>query len=225
MKQSYIAIIFGALVVVVGAALSMPSCGHDQKLVGLQIQPATFTFLEPYSPPPAINSTAQYTVTGTYIHPPATMDVTSQATWKVDYGIVTLSSPGLYTPAPGYCGVANISASVPEGTGGASNVMIAYATVTVDDPTRVNCPGYGSEATLSVQVSGPGTVTSTVGGIDCPSQCIAPFAVGASVGLTAAPNAGYTVTWSSACTSESGNDCSVTVPAGGANVLATFNPQ
>jgi hypothetical protein len=30
------------------------------------------------------------------------------------------------------------------------------------------------------------------------------------------------VTWSSACTSSSGNNCSVTIPSGGANVLATF---
>ena len=224
MKRSYIGLALGALVAV-GAVLSLPSCGHDQKLVSMTITPSTFTFLEPYFPPPATNITEQYTATGTYIHPPATMDVTSQATWKIDDGVVTMSSPGLFTAAPGFCGGGNISASVPEGTGGASNIVIAYATVTVDDPIVVNCPGYGSEVELSVQVSGPGTVTSTVGGIDCPAQCIAPFAVGASVGLTAVPNTGYTVTWSSACTSESGNDCSVTIPAGGANVLATFNPQ
>lgn len=221
MKQKYIGLAMGA-VIAVGAALSLPSCGHDQKLVSLTITPATFTFLEPYSPPPATNITEQYTATATYIHPPATKDVTTQATWKVDDGVVTMSSPGLFTAAPNYCGGGNISASVPEGTGGSSNTVTAYATVTVDNPTVVNCPGYGSAVTLSVQVSGPGTVTSTTGGINCPGQCIATVSVGASVGLTAIPQGGSTVTWSSACTSSSGNNCSVTIPAGGADVLATF---
>jgi Divergent InlB B-repeat domain len=217
MKQRYIGLALGA-VIAVGAALSLPSCGHDQKLVSVTITPATFTFLEPY--PTA--GTEQYTATATYIHPPATKDVTSQATWKIDDGVVTMSTPGLFTPAQGYCGGGNISASVPEGTGGSSNIVTAYATVTVDDPTVVNCPGYGSAVTLSVQVSGPGTVTSTTGGINCPGQCIATVSVGASVGLTAIPQGGSTVTWSSACTSSSGNNCSVTIPAGGADVLATF---
>jgi hypothetical protein len=221
MKRSYIGLALGALVAV-GAVLSLPSCGHDQKLVSLEIQPGTFTFLEPYSPPPATNVMEQYSAIGTYIHPPATKDVTSQATWKIDDGVVTMSTPGLFTAAPDYCGGGNISATVPEGTGGASNVLIAYATVTVDNPVVVNCPGYGTEVELSVQVSGPGTVISTTGTINCPPECITPVAVGASVGLTAEPQAGFTVMWSSACTSESGNDCSVTIPTGGANVLATF---
>lgn len=224
MKRSYIGLALAALVAV-GAVLSLPSCGHDQKLVSLEIQPGTFTFLEPYSPPPATNVMEQYTAIGTYIHPPATKDVTNQATWKIDDGVVTMSTPGLFTAAPDYCGGGNISATVPEGTGGASNVLIAYATVTVDNPLVVNCPGYGTEVELSVQVTGPGTVTSTIGGINCPAQCITPVTVGESVGLTAAPDTGYQVTWSSACTSISGNDCSVTIPAGGANVLATFTPQ
>jgi Divergent InlB B-repeat domain len=219
MKPSCIGIALCALLAV-GAALSLPSCGHDQKLVSLEIQPGAFTFLEPYP-----TGTEQYTAIGTYIHPPATMDVTNQATWKIDDGVVTMATSGLFTPAAGYCGGGNISASVPEGTGGASNVVIGYATVTVDNPTQVNCPGYGTEVELSVQVSGHGTVTSTTGNINCPPACIAPFAVGASVGLTAEPQSGYVVTWSSACTSSSGNNCSVTIPTGGANVLATFQPQ
>ena len=221
MKRSYIGLALGALVAV-GAVLSLPSCGHDQKLVSLEIQPGTFTFLEPYSPPPATNVMEQYSAIGTYIHPPATKDVTSQATWKIDDGVVTMSTPGLFTAAPDYCGGGNISATVPEGTGGASNVLIAYATVTVDNPLVADCPGYGTEVELSVQVTGPGTVISTTGTINCPPECITPVAVGASVGLTAEPQSGYMVTWSSACTSESGNNCSVTIPTGGANVLATF---
>src|ERR1022692_1699804 len=101
MKRSYIGLALGVLVAV-GAALSLPSCGHDQKLVSLEIQPATFTFLEPYP----TTGTEQYTAIGTYIHPPTTMDVTNQATWKIDDGVVTMTTPGLFTPSPARCSLA-----------------------------------------------------------------------------------------------------------------------
>src|SRR5271167_1128125 len=117
MKRSYIGLAFGALVAL-GGVLSLPSCGHDKKLVSLTITPTTSTFLEPGFIPPPPNPTQQYTAIATYIHPPATMDVTSQATWTVDNGVATVTSPGLITatppPAgsppgtPGPCGVADI---------------------------------------------------------------------------------------------------------------------
>jgi hypothetical protein len=219
MKQRYIGLALGALVAL-GAVLSLPSCGHDQKLVSLQIQPASFTFLEPYP-----TGTEQYTVIGTYIHPPATMDVTSQATWKIDDGVVTMSTPGLFTPAPPPagsseppCGGGNISASVPEGTGGSSNIVIAYATVTVDNPSQITCPGGGTVATLSVGVVGSGTVTSLPAGINCPGACVATYNVNSSVLLTAN---GPPMTWQN-CPQASGNQCSVTIPTGGVAVIATF---
>jgi len=226
MRRSYIGLALGALVAV-GAMLSLPSCGHDQKLVSLEIQPATFTFLDPYSPPPAINVTEQYTAIGTYIHPPATMDVTNQATWKIDDGVVTMSTPGLFTAAPGYCGGGNISASVPEGTGGSGNIVIAYATVTVDNPVIPTCPGGNTEATLAVQISPnmSGTVSSNVDDINCPPSCIATVTVGASVALTAAPLQGYSFLMWTGCTTTNGNICIVTVPAGGVDVVATFEPS
>jgi hypothetical protein len=218
MKRSYIGLALGALVSV-GAVLSLPSCGHDQKLVSLAIQPAAFTFLTPDTA-----GTEQFTATGTYIHPPATKDVTSQATWKVDDGVVTMNA-GLVSPAPGFCGGGTISASLPEGTGGASNIVIGYATVTVDDPTNPLCPGGGTQATLSVQVSpvGFGTVTSLTGGINCPpGPCIAVFPVGASVGLIATPLSPHSFLNWTGCTTSSTNNCTVSIPTGGANVVATF---
>jgi len=220
MKRSYIALALGALVTV-GAVLSLPSCGHSQKLVSLEIQPATFTFLEPYP----TTGTEQYTAIGTYIHPPATMNVTNQATWKIDDGVVTLTAPGLFTPAPGFCGGGNISATVPEGTGGASNIMIAYATVTVNNPAVATCPGGNTEATLSVQITPNmgGTVTSLSYGINCPSvTCIAVVTVGASVALTATPASGYSFLMWTGCTTTSGNVCTVTIPVGGVGLVATF---
>jgi hypothetical protein len=214
MKGSYIGLGLGALIAI-GAALSLPSCGHDQKLVSLQVQPASFTFLTPDT-----SAAEQYTAIGTYIHPPATKDVTSQATWAIDDNVVSIKG-GLVSPLGG-CGGGNVSATMPEGTGGASNIVIGYATVTVNNPADPTCPGGGTEATLGVNVVGPGTVTSLTGGISCPTQCISAFAVGASVGLTATPAAGHSFfTWTG-CTSSSGATCTVTIPVGGANVAATF---
>ena len=230
MQRSYIGLALGALVMV-GAVLSLPSCGHDQKLVTLTITPTTSTFLEPGFIPPPPNPTQQYTAIATYIHPPATKDVTSQATWKIDNGVATLSSPGLFTATPppagsppgtrGPCGVADISASVPEGTGGSGNVVIALATVTVDDPANILCPGGGRLATLSVGVVGTGRVTSLPAAISCTATggtCVATYSVGASVLLTASQ---VPVVWGN-CPGATGDTCAVTIPTGGAAVTATF---
>jgi hypothetical protein len=221
MKRSFIGLALGALVAL-GAVLSLPSCGHDQKLVSLQIQPQSFTFLTPAG-------SEQFTAIATYIHPPATKDVTSQATWKVDDGVVAMNA-GLVTPSPSLgCGGGTIFATLPEGTGGSSNIVIGVATVTVDNPEVTTCPGGNTEATLSVQVSPTtdGMVTSLTYGINCPSvSCIAVVPVGASVALTAAPAPGKSFLSWTGCTSTSGaggDACTITVPVGGAGLVATFN--
>src|ERR1035441_8393717 len=99
MKVGSIGLALAALVTL-GAVLSLPSCGHDQKVVSLTITPTTSTFLEPGFIPPPPNPTQQYVATATYIHPPATMDVTSQATWAIDNDVATMSSPGLFNATP-----------------------------------------------------------------------------------------------------------------------------
>jgi hypothetical protein len=210
MKRSYIGFALSALVAL-GVALSLPSCGHDQKLVSIAITPQAFTFLTQAG-------TEQYTATGTYIHPPATKDVTAQATWKVDDGIVHMNA-GLAAPDPMLgCGGGTISATLPEGTGGAGNIMTGYATVTVDNPADPLCPGGGRLATLAVGVVGFGTVTSNPAAISCPGTCVATYSVGASVLLTASP---VTVTWGN-CPGFSSNTCPVMIPTGGTAVTATF---
>jgi hypothetical protein len=216
MKHRYVGLALGTLIVV-GAALALPSCGHDQKLVSMQISPSTYTFLFPTP-----SASEQYTAVANYIHPPATKDVTSQATWSVDNGVVTING-GLVSPANTTgCGGATISAMVPEGTGGASNIVVAYATTTVDNPAILQCPGGGTVATLSVGVVGTGLVTSTPGGISCPSTCIASYDVGASVLLTA--SGGSFTGWSPTCIAQTPTtpQCTVTIPAGGAAVSASF---
>ncbi len=216
MKRSYIGLAMGALVTV-GAVLSLPSCGHDQKLVSLQIQPTTFTFLTPDT-----TAKEQFTAIATYIHPPATKDITKQVTWSVDFANVVTMNQGLVSPyGSGGCGGVDITATAPEGTGGSGNIVVAVATATVDDPSNIICPGGGKVATLAVGVVGAGTVTSLPTAISCTATggtCISTYSVGASVLLTASAT---NVVWGN-CPASSGNTCVVIIPTGGTAVSATF---
>jgi len=187
---------------------------HDLKLVSITVQPPTGTFLTP-----DVNSQIVFTALGNYIHPPDTRDITDKVTWKTDVPQLIQIDGGVVSPKGG-CGGANISASLQD----KGNLVIAYATVTVNDPTNPVCPGGGTEATLSVSVNPIdfGTVTSLTGGISCPTQCIAVFPVGSSVGLTATPTGNHGFLNWTGCTQFSGNTCTVTIPVGGASVTATF---
>jgi hypothetical protein len=223
MKRSYIGLALG-LLVVVGGVLSLPSCGHDQKLVSLAVTPASpgFTF-----PVPTKGATGQYTAIATYIHPPATKDVTGQATWEVDDQVVSINA-GLVT-TNGNCGSADVSATMPEGTGGASNIVVGYSFVTVENTADPHCPGGSAtngELVVTPAGAGVGTVTSQPGGISCPgTTCGAQFPTGDLVTLTAAPGANSSFGGWQGCTAGSiPNQCPVTiVGAGIVSVTATFN--
>ncbi len=66
-------------------------------------------------------------------------------------------------------------------------------------------------ATLHVQVSGSGTVTSSPDGIDCPSACSESFDSGMRVALTAHPAAGESfLGWGGGC-SGSSSTCTLTM--------------
>jgi hypothetical protein len=222
MKRSYIGLALGALVAV-GAALSLPSCGHDQKLVSLAVHPASpgFTF-----PVPNAGATGQYTAIASYIHPPATKDVTSQATWAVDDQVVSINA-GLVT-TNGSCGSADVSATMPEGTGGASNIVVGYSFVTVQDTSNPHCPGgSASNGELLVTIVGVGTVTSQPGGINCPAAtCNAQFpTLDSPVTLTATPGQNSTFgNWSGCTVGSVPNQCFATIVGNGiVGVTATFN--
>ena len=206
----------GMLLVAVGSLLS---CGHEQRLTAITIHPASATFLgnDP-------KGQIVYTARGSYIHPPQDKDITTLVTWSTDIPQLVTVNGGVVSPqAGGVCGVADISASLVDH----GFMVVGYATVTVNDPTNAICPGGGTEGALTVTLAGPiggGTVASVPGGINCPSQsCAAVFSVGSVVGLIATPAANHSFTGWTGCTSFTGNNCSVTVPAGGVNVTATFN--
>ena len=230
MKRRYFGLAMGALLVV-GAVLSLPSCGHDQKLQSIAVQPQSFIFLENIK-----GSTASFKAYGTYIHPPAQKDITAEVTWNVDVpGVVTIASgstDGGTVTTQGSCGISDISATAPEGTGGAQNIVVGYGSVTVNDPTDPICPGGSStngELVVTPSGTGTGTVASQPGGINCPgTACGAQFPAGDIVTLTAAPGTGSTFTSWTGCTASKTNpeQCPVTIPGGGVvNVTATFTAQ
>jgi len=224
MKRSYFGLAMGTLVMV-GAMLSLPSCGHDKKLVSLAIQPATVTYQTPQSVPAVLKAF------GTYIHPPSTEDITSQVAWATDVPkmlVLTALSDGEQVGPNGVCGIADVSATAPEGTGGAGNIIVGYATMTIDG-SQPTCPGATSsdgEVVVTPAGTGVGTVVSLPTGITCPgTACGALFTPG-SVTLNATAGANSTFGGWQGCPSPNGNQCAVTVTAGDlVNVIATFTTQ
>jgi hypothetical protein len=95
----------------------------------------------------------------------------------------------------------------------------AGCTVTMNSPQSVTAT-FVQVFTLSVTVSGSGSVTSSPTGVTCPSTCSASFNAGTAVTLTATPANGFGFSgWSGAC-SGVGN-CVVTMNAA-QSVTATF---
>jgi List-Bact-rpt repeat protein len=208
---------YSLVAIMVLTAMNFVSCGHERKLVAISIQPPAATFLTPDPSGQII-----FTALGTFIHPPDTRDITSQVTWQTDVPQLITISGGVVSPNSG-CGIADISASLKDH----GNLVIGFATVTVDDPTNPICPG-GSQSkgvvTVALQGTGTGTVTSSPGGINCPTgACGAQFNVGDTIVLTATPNAGSTFGSWTGCTSANGNTCSVLVQIGNTNTVAIFN--
>lgn len=78
--------------------------------------------------------------------------------------------------------------------------------------------------TLTVGVTGSGSVTSSPAGISCPGTCSASFPNGTAVTLTPAAGAGSTFTgWSNGCTGTGTGACVVTLNAN-ATVNEAFTP-
>lgn len=230
MKRKYFGLAMGAMMLS-GAILSLPSCGHDQKLQSIAVQPQSYTFLQNIP-----GSTATFKAYGTYIHPPAQKDITAEVTWAADVsGVVTIASGstnGGTVTTSGGCGISDISATAPEGTGGAENIVVGYGSVTVNDPTNPLCPGGSNtngELVVTPSGTGTGSVASQPGGINCPgTACGAQFPAGDVVTLTESPGASSTFGGWSGCSKSQTNpaQCSLTIPGGGVvNVVATFTAE
>jgi hypothetical protein len=223
-----------ALVVVAGVLLTVSSCGRDQQLVSIQVQPGTETFGE--SNIPVIQDAGlqvQLRALGTYIHPPVTKDITSEVTWSSnDTQMMTVSSTGLLTATGDSCGATLVSATLTTNTssGGLSSsgaLVTGYMTGNVVCFTGTGSGGSGSGLvlTLTFAGNGSGNVTSNPSGLSCTSAapCLGQFATGSTVMLTGTPTGSSTsVSWLGCDTPTTTNPCSVTMNAN-RTVTATFN--
>lgn len=87
--------------------------------------------------------------------------------------------------------------------------------VTMEGPLEITATFQDASALTVTPPGASGSVTSDVGGINCPGTCAASFVTSAAtpVSLTAAANAGFAfVSWSG-CDSVAGNVCNVTMNA------------
>jgi GH25 family lysozyme M1 (1,4-beta-N-acetylmuramidase) len=81
---------------------------------------------------------------------------------------------------------------------------------------------FGYPLTVTRAGPGAGTVTSSPGGVDCPSACSRAFAAGATVSLAASPDAASEFdSWGGACSGFDPTSCSVLLDRP-RNVTATF---
>lgn len=102
-------------------------------------------------------------------------------------------------------------------------MRIAVVTLLLLPAFASGAGGTGGVATLHVQVTGNGTVTSSPPGINCPTECADQFDSGSRVVLTAHPGAGESfLGWGGAC-SGSAQTCTVVMDVE-KNVAAKFTP-
>lgn len=128
------------VVLVCCAVIMVPSCGHDQQLVSIDVEPTTETFGSAKTPvilDAGLN--AQLRALGTYIHPPVTKDITTQVTWASNTpSVATVDSTGLLTAAGVDCGGSIISATVKTNKS-AGNLSSSGAIVTGTMQASVVC--------------------------------------------------------------------------------------
>lgn len=222
-----------ALMIVAGVLLSVSSCGRDQQLVSIEVQPAVETF-GASNIPVAANAglQVQLKALGTYIHPPVTKDITNQVTWTSNTPqMVTASSTGLITATGNSCGGTLVSATFKTNTS-AGGLSSSGAIVTGTMTANVICfsgNGGGTNPALTVTFNGAGfgTVTSSPAGLalpcTAPTPCIGQFGANTTVTVTATPSGASTFgNWAGCDSQASINPCSVTM-TGNRTVTVTFN--
>lgn len=134
MKRMWL--VFGVSLAVI---LSQPGCSTGQQLVSIDVTPSAIIFGSACAPGDTNCGGVFLTATGTYTHPPATKNITTQVTWTSAIPeVVTVNSSGMLT-AGAVCGVATVTASDTTDTPHDS-VITGKATVTVDGPATDNCP-------------------------------------------------------------------------------------
>ncbi|HXS51770.1 MAG TPA: glycosyltransferase [Usitatibacter sp.] len=131
-------------------------------------------------------------------------------------------SPGSFQPLTGRsaCTPAGAGFFVP--TSGATGET-ACAAGTTSSPGATQCVTAQFALSIAKSGTGTGTVTSAPAGISCGSACLASFDTGASVALTATPDASSIFSgWGGACSGSAA--CNVTMDSA-KSVTADFEPS
>lgn len=130
MKRKNIALTLCSLVIF----LFVLGCGHEQQLVSIAVSPGSGG-----AGPLGAVIPVQYTAIGTYIHPPKTVDLTSQVKWTSSVAdVATINSSGLVVPTGIACGSTTITATAEAGAG--AGIVTGKALFTVIDPNVAGCP-------------------------------------------------------------------------------------
>lgn len=220
---------FAIVVVAVLCVIGLSSCGHDQQLVSIDLQPGVETFGATNIPvTDDAGLQVQVKAMGNYIHPPVTKDITDQAVWASNTPqMVTVNSTGQITATGNFCGSTLITATVTTNKS-AGGISSSGAEVVGKMFANVICftgAGGGSQPVLAVNLTGTGTVTSSPLGISCPSSCNANFPSGTAITLTATPTGGATTASWLGCNSvsSSGLVCTITSLTSNLIVTVTFS--
>lgn len=227
--------LFGLVVtIVIGAfLLSLFSCGHDQQLQSITIQPASETFGAANIPVIAnAGAQVQLRALGSYIHPPVTKDITSKVTWSSNTPqMMTVNSSGLLTVTGLACGATLVSATVTTNSsdGGISSsgaLVTGYMNGNVVCFTSSGNGGGNPALTLTFQGIGSGTVSSSPAGLSCssPGPCVTQaFPIGTTVTLTATPTSASSFgSWSGCDSPGTSNPCTVNLSTN-STVTVSFN--
>ncbi len=197
-----------ALIAAATFLFNLSSCGFNQHLVSIEVVPPGATFN-------SVGSSIVFKAIGTYVHPPATKDITDQVTWSVDsQNLVTITNTSLVT-ALSICGSGNLYATYYD----SPNTVTGSAFLTGGGAGTAAC----NEAVLTVDISGTGgSVVDSTGAIKCPGTCSADYALGSSIGLTATLGSGQTsVNWTNCNGGFSGDTCQIILNVD-TTVTATF---
>ena len=217
------------LLIVATVLLSLSSCGHDQQLVGITVQPPAETFGASNIPVSADSGLQVHLrALGSYIHPPVTKDITDKVVWSSDTPqMMTVDPSGLVTVTGLTCGATLVSATVTTNSS-AGGLTSSGAIVTGFMTGNVICftsSGTGNPLlSLAFSGLGSGTVTSSPPGLSCASACaVQAFPVGTQVTLTATPTAPSTFgSWQGCDTPGTTNPCLVNLSAS-RTVTVSFN--
>jgi hypothetical protein len=219
-SKTFVSVLFVCFI-----SIALLSCGHDQQLTSIAIQPDTETFGSSSTPVQNnAGSTVQLRALGTFIHPPVTKDVTSQVTWSSNTpDMVTVDSSGMLTASGIACGNALVSATVSTGHS-TGNIDSAGAIVTGNMTANVVCfTGTGPAVTVDFAGTGTGTVSSAPSGLGCSTTCTANFAANSTLTITATPAVGATFGGWAGCDSVFGTSCTVDLSSSARTVTVTFN--